>query len=211
MNGSRVALCLFVLPAVAAALAPGILVYDRAAIFAGEWWRLFTGHWVHFSVSHAAGNLATLTLATCWLERARPGWTARYVFVAAPLLGLGLLAVAPAMRVYGGLSGLLAGVVVLLALAQITIARHGRFWWFALLALLAGKIVGESATAVTLFSQLDPESYRPSAAAHVLGTLIALGGFLTKLCGRARGQSVAQTALSGPGWQSGAWGKSRLT
>lgn len=178
MKGFRIALFLFALPALVAAGAPEVFIYDRAAILSGEWWRLWTGHWVHFSASHAACNLGPLVLATVWLESVRPGWTVRLVGVSAPSLGLGLLALAPEMHAYGGLSGLLAGVVILLALVQITSIQRGRYWWFCALGLIAGKIVWESAASATLFSRLEPELYRPSAAAHVLGGLIALGCFL---------------------------------
>lgn len=40
--------------------APGALVYDRAAIAQGEWWRLLSGHWVHADGSHAGWDILGL-------------------------------------------------------------------------------------------------------------------------------------------------------
>lgn len=174
MKRLRTPLLLFALPALIAAVAPALFVYDRAAILRGEWWRLASGHWVHFSVSHAVWNLLALTVASTWLECLRPGWTWRFVAMAAPALGVGLLALAPTMSVYGGLSGLAVGVATLLAIVQIQSAPHGRGWWLAAFALIAGKILWESATGTALFSRIEPGAYRVSVAAHALGAIASV-------------------------------------
>ncbi len=109
MKSVRPVLLLAVVPAILLQLAPAThsaLLYDRAAILRGEWWRLWTGHWVHFTASHLIWNLLVLAGAGWWLERVRPGSLLRYLAVAAPVLGLSFLAGAPDMSTYGGLSGL---------------------------------------------------------------------------------------------------------
>ncbi|MBI2511875.1 MAG: rhombosortase [Opitutae bacterium] len=175
----RTPFLLFVLPALAVAGAPTFFVYERAAILRGEWWRLWTGHWVHFSVSHAGWNLFALAVAAALLERLQPGWTLRFVALAAPAISLGLLALTPTMTTYGGLSGLAGGVVTLLALAQLDApARYARAWWFGALALIVGKIAWESVAGTPLFSRLEPGAYRVSVAAHALGFAAALAFFL---------------------------------
>lgn len=174
MKALRTPLLVFAFPAALAGLAPAACLYDRAAILHGEWWRLWTGHWVHFSASHLAWNLVVLLVAGIWLERLRPGLLARYVLVAAPLLSLGLLVFAPDMAVYGGLSGLATGVVVLLALAQLGTQRAERTWWFAVLALTAGKIAVDAFAPAPLFSRFDSDTVQVSALAHALGALLAL-------------------------------------
>lgn len=40
--------------------APGAWVFDRVAIAQGEWWRLFTGHWVHSDLAHAGWDITAL-------------------------------------------------------------------------------------------------------------------------------------------------------
>ena len=40
---------------------PGsLLEYDRSAIARGEWWRLWSGQFCHWSALHLFGNLAAL-------------------------------------------------------------------------------------------------------------------------------------------------------
>ncbi|MEJ2591946.1 MAG: hypothetical protein P8178_11180, partial [Candidatus Thiodiazotropha sp.] len=43
-----------------AGAAPQAWVYDRFAIAQGEWWRLFTGHWVHSDGEHALWDIGAL-------------------------------------------------------------------------------------------------------------------------------------------------------
>src|SRR5690606_26595278 len=72
------------LPAWAGLRWPGVfdsLVLDRAALGAGQWWRLWSGHLVHLDARHAAANLAALALL------AVAAWRMRCV---APLLGAGI-------------------------------------------------------------------------------------------------------------------------
>ena len=44
----------------------GLLRWDRAALSAGEAWRLVTGHFVHLDLEHALLNVAGLVLVA-WL------------------------------------------------------------------------------------------------------------------------------------------------
>src|SRR5580698_8778088 len=44
------------------------LVYDRRAILSGQIWRLFTGHWVHFSTSHLVYDSLALGIAGWMIE-----------------------------------------------------------------------------------------------------------------------------------------------
>lgn len=179
MKPLRAALLLYGLPALAAAAAPSLFIYDRVAILAGQWWRIGTGHWVHFSASHLGWNLLVLLAAGTWLERLRPRALLRYTLVATPLIGLGLLVLAPAMTTYGGLSGLAVGAVVLLALTLLDAAPAGRAWWLVTLALVAGKIAWEACAGVALFSRFGPGEVVPSLAAHVLGAITALAFFVS--------------------------------
>lgn len=174
MKTFRTPLALFALPAALAALAPAACLFDRNAILGGEWWRLVTGHWAHFSASHVAWNLLVLLVAGAWLERVSPGTLVRYTLVAAPVIGLGLLVGAPTMAFYGGLSGLAVGVAVLLALTQLTAAPAARAWWGAALALIAAKLVWEAVSGGALFSDFGPAAIRPSVESHWLGAVTAL-------------------------------------
>jgi rhomboid family GlyGly-CTERM serine protease len=177
MKSFRPVLLLVVGPAVLLQLAPathGALLYDRTALLHGEWWRLWTGHWVHFSVSHLAWNLAVLLAAGAWLEHLQPGRLLRYLLVAAPVLSGIFLIGEPAMQVYGGLSGLATGVVVLLALGQFVRDGRNRAWWGAALALLALKLGFDATHATPLFSRFGTTAVRSSALAHAGGAVTAV-------------------------------------
>ncbi len=192
MKALRHTLLLFALPAALVASAPAAFLYDRAAILQGEWWRLWTGHWVHFSFSHLAWNLVVLLGAGTWLEHRQPGAARRYALAAAPLISLGLLAGASEMHTYGGLSGLATGLVALLALVQIRTQPAERGWWLAVLALTAGKIAADAVCSAPLFSRFETGSIQISTLAHLLGALLALPVFLS-LAPPARATPAAAT------------------
>ncbi|MBL9219181.1 MAG: rhombosortase [Opitutaceae bacterium] len=160
-----------------------VLLYDRTAILQGEWWRLWTGHWMHFTASHLTWNLLVLAGAGWWLERVQPGSLLRYLAVAAPMLGVSFLAGAPGMGTYGGLSGLATGVVVLLALAQLGRDRAARAWWLGLLALVALKLALDAAQPAPLFASFGAQVVRVSTFAHVMGAITAVGFFLSRRLG----------------------------
>jgi rhomboid family GlyGly-CTERM serine protease len=151
-----------------------VLLYDRAAILQGEWWRLWTGHWVHFSASHLAWNLLVLASAGAWLERVRPGSLLRFLAVAAPVLGVSFLAGAPDMSSYGGLSGLATGVVVLLALVQLGRRRADRSGWLGVLVLVGLKLAFDATHPAPLLSRFEAQAVRPSVLAHAAGAAAAL-------------------------------------
>ena len=105
------------------------LVYDRAAILHGEWWRLWTGNFVHFGWLHFALDTGLWFLI---------GWTLVYNYknrLNAAALALMPLAVTltilvfdPGMMRYGGISGMNVGFVVWLALAGWQRSRRDWFW-----------------------------------------------------------------------------------
>ena len=177
MKSLRPILALFVLPVVLLAVAPAthaMLLYDRDAVLRGELWRLWTGHWVHFSTSHLAWNLIVLVIAGIWLEQQRPGRLLSYTLLAAPCISAGFLLFAPAMEQYGGLSGLATGVVTLLALSRLDRSRPDRAWWLSVLGLVVVKIVFDATQTSPVFSNFASPLIRPSALAHAGGAGLAL-------------------------------------
>jgi rhomboid family GlyGly-CTERM serine protease len=179
----RPVLLLYAVPALLVALvpgAPGALLYDRDAVWRGELWRLWTDHWVHFSASHLGWNLLVLLAAGTWLEKLQPGLLLRYTLLAAPGISVGFLALAPDMQVYGGLSGLAAGVVTLLALIQLACGGGDRARWLAVLCLVAAKLLLEAGRDQALFSHF-PATIHSSALAHAAGAGLALVFFLSRL------------------------------
>ena len=119
------------------------LVYDRAAILHGEWWRLWTGNFVHFGWLHFALDTGLYFLI---------GWTLVYNYknrLNAAALALMPLAVTltiflfdPSMTRYGGISGMNVGFLVWLALAGWQ--RSWRDWfWPAFLGIHVAELLYE--------------------------------------------------------------------
>jgi hypothetical protein len=79
------------LPAVLAHLMPGLadwIEYDRAALAAGEGWRVVTCHWAHWSFDHFAWDVAVFAVlaVACALRNGRAlAWTLAASAVAIPL------------------------------------------------------------------------------------------------------------------------------
>lgn len=180
MNGWWWFLLGFALPAVGVALGPETwrhaLLFDRDAILAGQVWRLWTGHWVHHSMSHLGWNLGALAVVVPWLADSRPAWLPRYLPGAAPLISLVLLAGLPDLHTYAGLSGLGTGVVVMLGWS---LSRQGptavdRGWGRAMLGLVAAKLLFDLLHEGALLSRFDAATVRPVPLAHIVGAVTAL-------------------------------------
>lgn len=184
MKFLRVPLLVFALPAVLVAFAHGAhdsLVLGRDALLHGEIWRLWTGHWVHFSASHLGWNLLVLLAAGTWLEYLRPGLLLRHALAAPPLIGLAVLSCEPALGSYGGLSGLATGVVVLLALHQWHSPGAERWVWMSVLILVAIKCVADLLQLSPGIVRYDEFAVRTSTTAHAAGASIAaLHHFLSR-------------------------------
>ncbi len=117
------------------------LRYERAAIAAGEWWRLVTGHLVHEDPRHLALNAGGLVLlAILYARDARPREWALVALASALGVSLGLYAAEPGLAWYVGLSGVLHGLWAAGGLAARS--RWPLESWVTL-ALLAAKLLIE--------------------------------------------------------------------
>ncbi len=107
---------LFLLIFLLAALEPKaseLLGYDRNAINAGEWWRLFTGHLVHLGWAHAFLNLSGLALTTLIFQQElsiKNDSVALVFCIAGTALGIYLFS--PDLIWYVGFSGALHGYLI---------------------------------------------------------------------------------------------------
>ena len=119
----------------------GALRYERAAVDAGEWWRLVTANLVHLGGWHWLLNALSLGLLVLLCpERLPPSeWLVRVLAIGAGMT-FGLHLAVPALGSYVGLSGLVYGLFVLGFGRQI--AAGDRFA-IACLAFVAARIVWE--------------------------------------------------------------------
>jgi rhomboid family GlyGly-CTERM serine protease len=173
-----------VLAAVVIQLLPGAaeaFQYERAAVAAGEWWRVLTCHWTHFSFDHFLWDVLVLAFlgALCEL-RSRKAFLA-CVAGAAVGIPLAVHAWRPGLATYRGLSGIDAALFALLAVLVLreSLARGRRGWaaasGIAFLAF-AAKIAFEMATATTVFVDSSAAGMVPVPLAHMIG---AGAGLLT--------------------------------
>jgi rhomboid family GlyGly-CTERM serine protease len=114
--------------------AAAALDWEREAILGGEWWRLWTGHLVHFGLQHALFDAIVVYAGASLLEReiGRPRLL-RQLLLTAPLVSLALLAV-PDLIAYRGASALAATVALAAGIALWPTAGRWRP------ALLAGGL-----------------------------------------------------------------------
>lgn len=163
--------------ALLAAALPGadeFRIYDRQAILHGEFWRLFTGHWVHFSASHLAYDCLALGLAGWMCELRRVPHFGWLCLLAPWMIGLALLAFDSRLQYYGGLSGLATCALVYLCLNGLGATGP---WKTACLLTLAGvsaKTGFELHTGRMLFATVNSGSVEVCAAAHLAGAATAL-------------------------------------
>jgi rhomboid family GlyGly-CTERM serine protease len=149
------------------------LRYDRAAILAGQAWRLVTGHLVHADFVHLAWNVAGLALVA-WLfarEFRLRGWV---VILAASTasVDLGFLVFEPQLARYVGFSGLLHGLAA--AGVFVWLVRHRDGATAIVAAFLGAKLAWEHVMGPMPFTS-QTLALPTIFEAHTYG---ALGGLL---------------------------------
>ena len=159
------------------------LEYNRAAIAAGEIWRLFSGHWVHYGFDHFFWDvLAFGFLAAACERRSRPRL---FMCVTASALAISLSVWfgMSGMNAYRGLSGIDSALLVLLFMELWSEARcSGQPTQIvipaACLIAFVCKVSYELATGDTIFVKSLGSGMVGVPLAHVAGAAV---GFLVGL------------------------------
>ncbi len=148
-----------------------LLRYQRDAIFAGEWWRLVSGHFVHLGWAHLGLNV--MGFALMWALFVAD-YTARQwlVIVAGSIaaIDVGFLLLNPELLWYVGLSGTLHGVMAAGTLAHLR-RREPDGWILAV--FLVGKLAYEQVIGVMPYS-LRSAGGPVVVDAHLYGAIGAL-------------------------------------
>jgi rhomboid family GlyGly-CTERM serine protease len=158
----------------------GVLRYERGAVLDGELWRLFTGHLIHLGLVHGALNAAGLVLCALLADRVDapmlPGWLLLRLVALGGGVSLLLLAWAPEVSHYVGLSGVLYGLFVLVLWPQ---ARRKEPIGMAALCMLVGWMLWQ-----TLYgpapSEMELMGGRIVVQAHLFGVLSAMAILLAQ-------------------------------
>ncbi|HJV72217.1 rhombosortase [Ideonella sp.] len=157
----------------------------QPALALAEPWRALSAAWVHWSVRHLVMNLAGCALLGLlgWRARMMPRGVLAWA-LAWPLTQFGLLA-QPALRHYGGLSGVLHAAAAIIGahlLAQRR-DRHARGIGALLLVGLIAKILWEAPWGAATRA-VEGWDFALAPAAHATGALAGLLAWV--LVGRQR-------------------------
>lgn len=155
------------------------LSYQRDAVQSAQWWRLYTGNYVHFGHYHTFMNIAGLavTLYLVFWHLPPRVWLA--AIIAVPLaIGLGLYLWDDGLQEYRGFSGALYGFLAL-GFALNLMARPVFFG--AALLLLTAKIVYEQLPDYDVFYLAEEIGVPVAINAHLYGFLAGLAVAVTSM------------------------------
>jgi rhomboid family GlyGly-CTERM serine protease len=167
--------------ALAASAWPAVAAWgvgERAALWRGEYWRLWTAHAVHFSWSHLGWSGLVWLVAGAIMERAnRRAWLTA-VFLVSPVITAATLGLDAQMARYGGLSGLACVPLMWIAWRWVGDEQRAvRLVGGAVLGAVVAKVAWEfsGANAAPLLASFEASAGEVRAApwAHLLG---AVGG-----------------------------------
>jgi rhomboid family GlyGly-CTERM serine protease len=159
--------------------AEAALVFDRGALAAGQWWRLLTGHWVHWSAQHLVWDVGTFVALGAACEMRSRRRFAACTLGSALAISAAVFFLLPALSQYGGLSGIDCALFALLGAELWREQRHADARIAAGLAAalcvaLALKVGFEWLTGGTVFVADLGASIVPVPAAHVAGAAVGL-------------------------------------
>ena len=170
-----------VVAAVVVALVPALqrwLVLDRAAVGAGQLWRIATGGLVHFSTSHLLLDVVAVAVPGAMLELSgrRIGGA---IALASIAVGVAVLAFDPRLQFYGGLSGVAYALVVLAALEGARWKGIERAAALAVLALTVVKLWWEMGSGSFLLVEAGHGGFVPVPVSHLAGSIAGAATFLS--------------------------------
>lgn len=146
-------------------------------------WRYWTGHWVHLGWKHLLLNFVALVLLPVLFVKCHSKQLLWGLLSIAPVLSLMLYFCQPQLMVYAGLSGVLHGIFVALAL------YHLAFQSERILALLLLLGVG-----LKLYTE---QHYGDSQTADIIGFSVIIDAHLYgAMCGVVLGGIWLLTALN---------------
>ncbi|WP_438482312.1 rhombosortase [Oleiharenicola lentus] len=154
------------------------LLYDRHALAQGEWWRLWSGHFVHFGWPHFVAD-AGLLFILGWLLDARHRLFGAIALVAMPLFISAILyRFDPEMIRYGGLSALNLGLLIYYAL-QGWQRNWADWFWPAVLVIYVGEVIYEIVKGGRGGGMIafDDPAIKVATSAHLASAVYALAAW----------------------------------
>jgi len=141
-----------------------MLVLDKDAIMAGEWWRLWTAQLAHFKISQLIMNSAIIILMGLIVERfAKVYQVLLALLVAMPLMAALMILLIPELSDYRGAYGVAAMLTMMGVWFLILEARRFSRGYWAGIVLFLLFLIKVSIETLSVFS--------PSVAYHLVGTM----------------------------------------
>ncbi|MES9834083.1 MAG: rhombosortase [Candidatus Thiodiazotropha sp. DIVDIV] len=142
------------------------IYFELSPVLSGEWWRLFSGHFIHSDWEHWFWNATALIVLGSYLEgQSKHIW---FMAILAGIAGVDLLLLSDWSHVtrYCGLSGVLN---TLLVVALYHYWRETRSGWVVIAAMIClGKLILELLSGMSMITHI---SWPPFPAAHLAGTV----------------------------------------
>ena len=168
--------------AVVVFLWPGLsehLQYDRAAVAAGEVWRLLSGHWAHYSLAHLFWDVLAFAALGLACERKSSRRFVVCVVASALAVSVSVWVLLPGRGIYRGLSGIDSALFTLLIAdlwEEHRQAGHGRSQLLAAVCLAAflAKIAFELLTGRNVFVSGFDAGTVGVPLAHLVGAVCGL-------------------------------------
>lgn len=151
-----------------------LLEFAPGALGNGQFWRLWTGHLVHFSMQHALADALVLLAAGAIVERenGRRRWLLALA-LCTPLISAALLFATPALTYYRGASAIAVLAIVLACQAYWRSNPRSRPLVALIGLALAAKTMGE-ALGYSLGAAGLPDDVAVAWQAHAFGAMAAL-------------------------------------
>ncbi|MFQ3171007.1 MAG: rhomboid family GlyGly-CTERM serine protease [Oleispira sp.] len=161
-----------VLLAIAEPISSHWLMFDRDAIDEGQIWRLFSGHFVHLSMSHLLGNALGIVLLAYIAGRSLNNLVGILLLAwCVVVVGIGLYGYADYLDYYVGLSGVLHG---LLLVAPFVSPFYSRVIAGCFLLVIVSKVVWEQSSWYDDMAMAGMIGGRVEVNAHLLGVIAGL-------------------------------------
>jgi rhomboid family GlyGly-CTERM serine protease len=155
------------------------LRYDRAALAAGQWWRLLSAHFVHLDFDHAALNsLGLLLMWALFARDYRPGQWLAIVLGSIAAIDAGLWLRDSTIAWYVGSSGALHGVMAAGTLAHL---RRRDLDGCILAAFIVLKLLYEQSSGALPFTDSHAGVIVDAHLFGVLGGLAAAVGLKPRM------------------------------
>jgi rhomboid family GlyGly-CTERM serine protease len=148
-----------------------LFALDRSALFHGEVWRLITGHLTHYTGAHLAYNLFVFALFGWIAEKAGRLRYELLLLWLSLFVSLFLIVGKPDLVVYGGLSGVVCGLVIAVSLMGVAKPGPWRLPAVLLLILLPLKVIVEFVMGSSILPYAEPQPFTMVPLSHAAGII----------------------------------------